>query len=55
MIFVYIAVAWGCAAVITLVIGSIVIYRTLAGRNGETALALFRDIASRHGSCAGGS
>jgi hypothetical protein len=42
-------VAWGCLAVISLVTDSIVIYRTLAGRNGTAALALFRDIAARHG------
>jgi hypothetical protein len=49
MICLYVLVAWGCLAVISLVTDGIVIYRTLAGRNGAAALALFRDIAARHG------
>jgi hypothetical protein len=49
MILVYVLAAWGCAAAVSLAVDSIVIYRTLAGHNGQTALALFRDTASRHG------
>jgi hypothetical protein len=49
MIYLYVLVPWGCLAVISLVTDSIVIYRTLTGRNGEAALALFRHIAERHG------
>jgi len=49
MICFYVLVAWGCLAVISLVTDSIVMYRTLAGRNGTAALALFQDIAARHG------
>jgi hypothetical protein len=30
-------IPWGCLAVISLVTDSIVIYRTLTGRNGEAA------------------
>lgn len=49
MIYMCVLVAWGCLAVISLVTDSIVIYRTLTGRNGEPSLALFRDSAARHG------
>jgi len=49
MIYMYVLVAWVCLAVISLVTDSIVIYRTLTGRNGEASLALFLDIAARHG------
>ena len=49
MIFVYVLAAWGCLTAISLVTDGIVIYRTLAGRNGEAALALFRNTAERHG------
>lgn len=49
MILVYVLAAWACAAAISLTVDSVVIYRTFAGRYGETALAEFRDTASRHG------
>ena len=49
MIYLCVLVPWGCLAVISLVTDSIVIYCTLTGRNGQAALALFRDIAERHG------
>jgi hypothetical protein len=49
MICVYVLIAWGSLAVISLITDSIVMYRTLAGRNGEAALALFLEIAGRHG------
>jgi hypothetical protein len=49
MIYMYVLVAWGSLVVIALVTDSIVIYRTLTRRNGAAALAMFRDIAARHG------
>ena len=49
MIYLYVLISWACLAVISLVTDSIVIYRTLTGRNGEADLALFRHIAERHG------
>jgi hypothetical protein len=49
MIYLYVLVPWGCLAAVSLVTDSIVIYRTLTGRNGKPALALFRHIAARHG------
>lgn len=49
MIHVYVLAAWGSLAAISLVTDSIVIYRTLTRRNGKAALAMFRDIAARHG------
>ncbi len=50
IIVVYVmAAAWGCLAIVSLVTDGTVMYRTLAGHYGETALALFKDAASRHG------
>ena len=49
MIFVYVLVAWGFLAAISLVIDSILICLTLTGRNGGAALELLQDIAFRHG------
>lgn len=49
MICVYVLIVWGSLVVISLITDSIVIYRTLAGCNGEAALALFLEIAGRHG------
>jgi hypothetical protein len=49
MIYLYVLVLWGCLTVISLATDIIVIYRTLTGRNGQAALALFRQIAERHG------
>jgi hypothetical protein len=49
MIYVYALAVWGFLAVITLVTDGIVMYRTLAGRNGQDSLALFLGIAERHG------
>ena len=40
---------WGCLIVISLITDSIVIYRTLTGRNGQDALTLFQEIAERRG------
>jgi hypothetical protein len=49
MIYVYVLAVWGFLIVITLVTDSIVICRTLAGRNGQDSLVLFLGIAERHG------
>jgi hypothetical protein len=49
IICVYVLVARVCLSVISLAADGIVIYLTLTGRNGEAAMALFRDIAARHG------
>jgi hypothetical protein len=45
----YALVAWGCLAVVSLLTDSIIIYRTLTGRNGEPSPVLFLEIAARHG------
>jgi hypothetical protein len=49
MIYLYVLIAWGCLAVISLVTDSIVIYRVLTRRNDEASLVMFLETAERHG------
>lgn len=49
MIYLYALAAWGCLVMTSVTIDSIAMYRSLAGCNGETVLAVTRNAAARAG------